>query len=151
MEDKQYFYSELEDQVIVNSVMSDFKSRQNERKTHELAWELNLNYYIGNQYSYISNIGEISDVEKNFYWENRSVYNHIAPIIESRLAKLNKIKPNISVAPATNSDDDIFTANLTNSIVKSTLNHNAFKDLISTATHWSEITGTVFYKISWDN
>ena len=85
-----YFYSELEDQIIVNSITQDFKERQSTRKQYELIWELCMSFYLGNQYSYISNNNEICDIEKNYFWENRNVYNHIAPLIESRLAKLNK-------------------------------------------------------------
>ena len=92
-ETNKYFYSEIEDKVIVDSIQNDFKSRQEIRKPFELIWELNMNFYLGNQYSYISNSQELLNVEKMFHWENRETYNHIAPIIESRLSKLNKIKP----------------------------------------------------------
>ena len=77
----KFYYSKIEDEIIVNSIMEDFKERQQQRKPYELAWELNMNFFFGNQYSYISNNGEILDNEKNYYWENREVYNHIAPII----------------------------------------------------------------------
>ena len=146
-----YFYSELEDQIIVNSILEDFKSRQQERKPFELNWELNMNFYLGNQNTYISSTGEISNIEKNFYWENADVYNHIAPVIESRLAKLNKIKPSIDVKPQSSSDKDIYSAKLTKSILNKTFSSNHLEELVSTATHWSEITGTSFYKVTWEN
>ena len=148
---KLYYYSEIEDQVIVNSIQADFQARQSQRKQIELDWELNLNFYLGNQYSYISSLNEISDIEKNYYWETREVYNHIAPIIESRLAKLNKIKPTLSAIPNSNSDKDVYSAKLTKSILKSTFENNSIENLISIATLWSEITGTAFYKVSWEN
>ncbi len=148
---KDYFYSELEDSIIVNSILEDFKQRQLERKPYELAWELNMNFYLGNQNTYISNIGEVGECEKHFYWENQDVYNHIAPVIESRLAKLNKVKPNLSVNPTSSSEQDIHSSKLAKSILKSTLDNNNFQNLISTATHWSEITGTSFYKITWED
>ena len=92
---EKYFYSKDEDKVIVDYIKNDFKAKQDARRCYELIWELNMNFYLGNQYSYITPSGFISDIEKNFNWENREVYNHIAPIIESRLSKLNKIKPKI--------------------------------------------------------
>lgn len=148
---KKYYYSELEDKIIVDSVITDFKRRQQERRPYELSWELNMNFYLGNQYSYISNSGELNDIEKRYYWENREVFNHIAPIIEARLAKLGKIKPSLTAKPASNSEHDIYSTKLTKTILSSCVKNNSLSELISTATHWSEITGTSFYKVTWDN
>lgn len=146
-----YFYSELEDQIIVNSITSDFNKRKESRKQYELVWELNMNFYLGNQNSYISSIGEVGDIEKKYYWESNATYNHIAPVIESRLAKLNKVKPNLDVNPNSNSEQDISSAKLAKAILKSNLDANAIDSLISSATNWSEITGTVVYKLSWED
>lgn len=148
---EKYFYGKDEDKVIVDFVTNDFKEKQLNRRTYELIWELNMNFYIGNQYSYITPSGFISDIEKNYSWENREVYNHIAPIIETRLAKLNKIKPNINIKPSSNTESDSYKAKLAKAILTSNFNENNIENLIATATHWSEITGTSFYKISWDN
>ena len=147
----KYFYSEIEDKIIVDSVRQDFLNRQEERRQFELTWELNMNFYLGNQYSYISNNGSLGDIEKNYYWENREVYNHIAPIIESRLSKLNKIKPRLNIKPFSTTDNDLYSAKLGKAILDSSLEKNKIESLISTALHWSEITGTSFYKITWDN
>ncbi len=148
---EKYFYGKDEDKVIVDFVTNDFKEKQQNRRTYELIWELNMNFYIGNQYSYITPSGFISDIEKNYSWENREVYNHIAPIIETRLAKLNKIKPNISIKPSSNTESDNYKAKLAKAILTSCYNENHLENIIATATHWSEITGTSFYKISWDS
>lgn len=148
---EKYFYGKDEDKVIVDFVTNDFKEKQQNRRTYELIWELNMNFYIGNQYSYITPSGFISDIEKNYSWENREVYNHIAPIIETRLAKLNKIKPNINIKPSSNTESDNYKAKLAKAILTSCYNENHLENIIATATHWSEITGTSFYKISWDS
>lgn len=147
----KYFYSEVEDKVIVNFIQEDLKKRQQERKQFELAWELNMNFYLGNQYCYISNSNELLDIDKRYYWENREVYNHIAPVIETRLAKLNKIKPNLSVKPSGNTDKDLYSAKLSKSILQNTIESTSLYSHIATATCWSEITGTSFYKISWND
>ena len=147
----KYFYSEIEDKIIVDAIRQDFLNRQEERRQFELTWELNMNFYLGNQYSYISTNGSLGDIEKNYYWENREVYNHIAPIIESRLSKLNKIKPHLSIKPFSSTDNDLYSAKLGKTILDSSLEKNKIESLISTALHWSEITGTSFYKITWDN
>ena len=147
----KYFYGKEEDKVIVDYVVNDFKQKQEERKPFELIWELNMNFYIGNQYSYITPTGIISDIEKNYTWENREVYNHIAPIIESRLSKLNKIKPSVDIKPNSNTDADTYNSKLAKAIISSNFSENNIESIINTATNWSEITGTSFYKISWEN
>ena len=73
---------------LVKEVLDDFKTRQQERKSFETQWELNMNFLMGNQYCSIGPSGEVEEYDKQFYWQEREVYNHIAPIIESRLAKL---------------------------------------------------------------
>lgn len=146
----KYFYSKEEDKVIVDFVTNDFKQKQEERRPYELIWELNMNFYVGNQYSYIMPSGTLSEIEKNYIWENREVYNHIAPIIESRLSKLNKVKPQVEVKPSSNTDADTYSAKLAKAILSSNFKENNISSLVNTATHWSEITGTSFYKVSWD-
>ena len=147
----KYFYGKDEDKVIVDYVLNDFKEKQLNRRNYELIWQLNMNFYVGNQYSYISPSGFISDIEKNYQWENREVYNHIAPIIESRLSKLCKVKPNLEIKPSSNTESDNYKSKLAKAILNTNFIDNNFEELIKTATHWSEITGTSFYKISWDD
>ena len=36
---------------LVESVLKDFEERQPERKTFESNWQLNINFFLGNQYS----------------------------------------------------------------------------------------------------
>lgn len=148
---ENFFYSKEEDEVIVDAVRTDFLSRQAERKAVERTWELNLNFYVGNHYSYISSIGDLSDIEKNYLWESREVYNHIAPIIECRLAKLAKVKPALSVRAASSLDEDLKRADIAKAVLKSAINKNNFDKLVMEATAWSEIVGTAFYKITWDS
>lgn len=146
-----FFYDEEQDRVIVNSILNDFELRAKERKPFELAWELNMNFMLGNQYSIINLSGEIEQSQKNYYWEEREVYNHIAPIIESRLAKLGKVRPTVSVRPSGNEQSDLYCAKLSKAILNSCSDNLTLSDLITTATVWSEITGTAFYKVVWDN
>ena len=151
MNKKQFFYDEIKDQMIVQSIREDFKQRQEERRNYELSWELNMNFFLGNQYCYISNTNEISDIEKKYFWENREVYNHIAPIIEARLSKLGKIIPSLNVKPSSSSESDYYSSKLAKYILQNAIDKNDLKELITKATYWSEITGTSFYKLSWEN
>ena len=151
MNKNKYFYDEIKDQIIVQNIKEDFERRKQERRNYELAWELNMNFFFGNQYCYISNSSEISDVEKKYYWENREVYNHIAPVIEARLSKLGKVTPSLNVRPSSSSEADFYSSKLARGILNNVVDKNVLKDIIKKATYWSEITGTSFYKISWEN
>ena len=153
MEEKnktKYYYSKEEDEIIVKSVLEDFSRRQAERRSQELIWELNINYMVGNQYSCITPRGEIEPMDKSFYWESREVFNHIAPIIEMRLAKLGKVRPTASVRPSGTEQSDIYCAKLAKSILTNIFNKTDLPDLVTKATVWSEVTGTSFYKVCWD-
>ena len=84
---------------IVASVKEDFKRRQEQRRSLELNWRLDMNFLIGNQYCFIEN-GDIVETGKQYFWQQREVYNHIAPIVETRLSKLARVKAKVSVRPA---------------------------------------------------
>ncbi len=148
---EKYFYNEDDDRAIVKSVLSDFEKRREERKNYELAWQLNMNFMLGNQYSYIDPRGEIEETDKSHYWEEREVYNHIAPIIESRLAKLGKVRPTVSVRPTGNEQSDLYCAKLSKAILSNVSDQSQLSDIITSATIWSEVTGTAFYKVVWDD
>ena len=151
---KEQFKTEKENKIIeqiVSNLKKDFKNRQEKRKSLERQWQLNLNFLMGNQYCMISRLGDLEENYKQYYWEEREVFNHIAPIIEARISKLTNIKPKMSVVPATNSDNDINTAKMSKNILNSLYSKLKIAEKISLATHHSEIYGTSFYKVIWDN
>ncbi len=149
--EEKYFYGKEEDFAVVKMVRDDFLRRQEARKQIERGWELNLNFYLGNQYSYIASTGNVADIEKNFRWESREVYNHIAPIIECRLAKLNKIRPALMVRAASDNENDVSNAKIAKALIRSSFEKNGFDNLSGIANAWSEITGTAFYKVVYDS
>lgn len=140
---------ELEE--LAESIIEDFKNRQQERKRYEANWQLNINFFIGNQYCAINNNNEVVDFEKQFFWQEREVYNHIAPILEQRLSKLAKVRPTMTVVPFSDSDQDINCAKVSKNILKATSYKLNLSRIISEATVWSELCGTVFYKVTWNN
>ena len=146
-----YFYNQEKDEEIVRFVKTEFDRRREERRPFDLIWELNMNFVCGNQYCAISPKGEITDSEKAFYWECREVYNHIAPIVETRLAKLNKVRPMASVKPASSEQNDVFCARLSRALLDYSRHKNKLSKLVSEATAWSEVTGTAFYKVVWNS
>lgn len=146
--DKEDFYYE---EQIVNEVLEDFKNRQAERRSFELQWQLNMNFLMGNQYCYVGPSGEIEDEDKEFAWQERQVFNHIAPIIDARLSKLSNMKPSMTVVPASGDERDIKTAKVSKKIVNGIYNKLAVSGMINQANKWSEVCGTCFYKITWNS
>ena len=73
--------SKYEDEIVAQ-VVADFKKRQEQRRPIELNWRLNMNFVLGNQFAEISPKGDTTDVDRQYFWQQREVYNHIAPIIE---------------------------------------------------------------------
>ncbi len=135
---------------LVEEVKQDFIKRQNERKSFEAKWRLNNNFIIGNQYASINSLSEVEEYDKQYFWQEREVFNHIAPIIESRLSKLSTVKPKMNVLPSSSEEADLKVARLSKDILSSVYEKLNLKSVISLATQWSEITGTSFYKIVWN-
>lgn len=141
---------EIIEKEIVASVVEDFNQRREERRKIELNWLLGINFLLGNQYSTISTKGEIVDEVKSFAWESREVFNHIAPIVESRLAKLGRVRPSMNVRPTGSEENDIQVARLSRAVLNSVSSEIGLSEIVSEATVWSEVCGTVFYKVFWD-
>lgn len=136
---------------IVKEVRQDFLKRQEERKKIERQWQLNMNFAMGNQYCEITEMGEIEDYPKQYFWQEREVYNHIAPILESRIAKLGKFRPVLNVAPNSGSEIDYKTAKVSRKILTSVTSNLKISQKMTEAINWSEICGTSFYKITWNS
>lgn len=136
---------------LILEVEKDFERRAKTRLPYERQWELNMNFLQGNQYCGINSRGEIEDDGKNFYWQSRGVYNHIAPIIDSRLARFSRIEPLVSVRPKSDDDQDVSAANLSEKLVSAAFKINDFSAVAKKVTAWSETCGTGFYKVVWNN
>ncbi len=136
---------------VVAEVKADFANRQKMRRPYELAWQLNMNFVMGNQYCVASAQGAIEQEEKYYFWQEKQVFNHIAPIVETRLARLNRVRPRPIVRPFTNSDADVNAAKLTSKILRYVTDKTQLSQAIGRATNWSEVCGTAFYKVSWDS
>lgn len=140
-----------EEKDIVNAILDDFHLRQSERKFYEATWQLNINFFVGNQYSYISPNGDIVETGKQYFWQEREVYNHIANIIEIRQAKLSRVRPSLTVVPFSDDEGDIACAKTSKKILKAVSHNKNVSKILASGTMWSEICGTVFYKVDWDN
>ena len=138
------------EQEIVSAVLEDFKKRQEARRPVELNWRLNMNFVIGNQFSEISPRGDVEEYGRQYFWQCREVYNHIAPILETRLSKLARVKAQASVRPSSPDDADRASAEVATKLIRAVSADNGFSALMSEANVWSEVTGSAFYKVTWD-
>ncbi len=136
-------------EALCAEVEEQFLRLQEERKPLERQWELNMNFVKGNQYCTLAS-GEIAVIEKTYDWEQRRIFNHIAPIIDTRLSKLSRIRPALAVRAATGSDGDRAAARLSSSILAAVQEECDLDAIMSEATSWSEICGTAFYKVVWN-
>ena len=135
---------------LIQDVHEDFEKRQKERKPFEAQWKLNNNFYNGEQYISVNKLQDLEEIGKMYYWQHREVFNHISPIIDSRLSKLCLTRPEMEVLPASSDEDDKKVAKLSQNILRNVYEKLSLDKVINKATHWSEICGTSFYKISWN-
>ena len=152
---KQHRQDSLAEQIqnasLITLVNDRFKEAQQKKQILELQALMNTAFLDGNQHVEIN--GQVMTVEetpKKFDYEVREVYNEIAPIYDTRLAKLGRVKPSLRTRPATNEVNDINTAKTCTAIVRGTYADVSMSELIDEANAWSELTGTVFYKQVWN-
>lgn len=150
MTEKEKRAEEARREAIAREVTSDFEARRKARKNLERSWQLNMNFVDGNQYCDIDGAGELKEEDAAFYWQSRKCFNHIAPTIDTRLARLAKVRPILEVRAFSDSDDDVRTARLCSHILKSVKNRIDLDGVIARVTQWSETCGTAFYKIVWN-
>ena len=131
-------------------VRADFERRASERRAFEAQWQINRNFVLGNQYVYAGADGSLTERDRDYYWQERECFNHIAPVVETRLAKLQRVRPKMSVRPASGDERDRLSAKASAKILASACAKLETDKLIADATMWSEICGTAFYKAVWN-
>ena len=136
---------------LIEFVNGEFSRRRSERYLFERQWELNLKFLSGSQHLGIDGRGEITEDGKDFTWQNREVFNHIAPIIESRLAKFSRVVPVLGVRPVSSDEDDVKNSVLAERLIAEALKRTDMSSIAKQVTAWSETCGTAFYKVVWSN
>ncbi len=135
---------------LAEEVRKDFESRKEARRNIEQGWRINMNFVSGNQYCFVTPAGDLETEDAEFYWQSRRCFNHIAPTVETRLARLSKVRPTLNVRAFSDEESDINTARLSSNILRSVRNRIDLDAVVSRATHWSEVLGTAFYKVVWN-
>lgn len=147
---KEYVRHEFE-QGVISDIKKKFDDRKRQRQHLELQWRLNINFYNGDQFTFIDNITH--DIrETPFYtdWEERNVFNEIAPNMETRYAFLSKRKNQMKNRPASSSSSDRTAAKIGNRILASTRARLRMSDKQQDAILIAGIMGTAVWKTVWD-
>lgn len=98
----------------------------------------------GDQYCGVLQSGEVGSEEAIYDWQQQGVFNHIAPTVDARLARLSKVRPALSVRAFSDSPEDMKTARLCSNILKAVKGRLDLDRIIARATLWSEVCGTAF-------
>ena len=136
---------------LVKEINEDFSLRQKNRLELEKQWQKNMDFLAGKQYEDLNYGGVSFSASGDFSWNERGVYNHVAPIIESRLARLSRLKIELSVMARSDDDTDVKGAESAEKAIKAIFNKESTTDAIKKTNLWSETCGTGFYKVIWDN
>lgn len=139
-----------EENKLVKEVIEDFNKRAMARKSFDNIWKINMNFLMGNQFCSVGYSG-VEESEKQFFWQEREVFNHIAPIFDIRYSKLSNILPDISIIPASSDEKDKNSAKVCKKIYQSVKEKLNINGLTNKAIKWAEVCGTVFYKVGWNN
>lgn len=132
-------------------VNNEYTQRQSERRAFEQIWRLNSEFIDGNQYLDINPItNTIEEIPKFYFHQEREVFNQLATILETRIAKIGRQKPSLKTRPASSDDIDTSASKITSMLLSSTwhdqLMDEHYEDFIS----WLELTGTAFLKVTWN-
>ena len=135
---------------LAQFVCREFTERSEKRTQLELKWNLNINFLNGNQYCDADyHQKKIFSIEKLYDYQERAVYNNIAPIIETRIAKLSDVVPQIGAMTNSSDLNDVSNAKISTAVLKSIHKQLNFPEKIAHAVSISEMLGTAFYKIIW--
>lgn len=136
---------------FVSLIKSELERRRGERRPFELQWLLNANFLAGHQYCDINpRSGDIEEIEPEYDFLERGVYNRIAPLYDTRMANLRNVRYLMTVRPATSDLDDMTRAEVSTELLRYTQRNLGWDNLKDRVYGWSELTGTAFLLSWWD-
>ena len=141
---------ELRRERLANEITLDFRARREARRNIENAWSLNMQFVAGNQYCDVTPEGDLEEEDLQYYWQTHRVFNHIAPTVDSRVAKLVKSMPEVKATPFSDEDSDMRAAQLSTGILAYSFERAKTGETIADGIMWCEVCGSVFYKVCWD-
>lgn len=142
---------ERADEQVVEEIFSELERRREERLPFELQWRLNAAFMAGSQRCeinpYSATLTENTPVHD---YEERGVYNRIAPLMDTRLANLKTVSFTMGVHPATDDPSDAKKAQVCSDILKYAYTAGGFDQKKNMLLQWAELTGSAFILSNWD-
>ncbi|MBQ8955053.1 MAG: hypothetical protein IJ048_13165 [Clostridia bacterium] len=135
--------------ALAADIEAEYRRRRQERRGLELKWRLNQRFLAGDQYCDLAE-GVEEIISRGGDGTGRAVYNMIAPIEETRLSKLGRAQPGLTVRPQTDEAADITAARTATKLLKTAFDTQNMPRLQMEAARWAELCGCAFYKSVWD-
>lgn len=141
----------IDEGVLISYVNAEYTRRQKERLPFENQWKLNINMLEGNQYVDINPVSQVlEEIPKIYDWQEREVFNMMAPNIETRLARLSRMRPILKTRPGSNDPDDTRSTKVSNTLLRNTYYDKKMQSKQSDVNTWLESTGTCLMKHTWN-
>jgi hypothetical protein len=136
---------------VCSELKSRYEKRKGERNFLELQWRLWSAFYEGDQYADIDPLrGTLVEVPLWSTYEERNVFNQVAPTIDTQLAEMNKRKNNMRVTPASSSSKDKAAARVGDRVVASMRRRLGMSELYNIGNMYTLILGSCVWKTVWD-
>lgn len=136
---------------IVAFVKGEAQKRRSAQQPLEWQWCLNANFFAGNQFCDINPYnGGVQEIAPEKEGQERQAFNRIAPIIETRMANLNKLRYGMVVNPRAEELDDDQKARISTNILRYLTSVSDFAEKRQMLTAWAELCGTAFVWSYWD-
>lgn len=136
---------------VIALVNNEFSRRQKERLPFENQWKININFLEGNQYIDINPVSQaLEETPKVYEWQEREVFNLMAPNIETRLSRLSRMRPILKVRPGSNDPEDTRATKVSNHLLSNTYYDKKMQAKQADANAWMESCGTVLKKHTWN-
>ena len=141
----------MREREILAFLNDEYTRRRAERMPLERQWTLNANFYAGHQNCAINPAsGEIQLTLPTYEYEERGVYNRVAPLIETRLSSLRGLSYSMTVRPRTSEGEDAQKSEIATALLRYTQSEADFAEKKNTALLFSELYGTAFFLSLWD-
>lgn len=137
--------------ALVSFVDEEFTRRREERMPFELQWRLNIAFIEGNQFMDINPVAQIlQEIPKLYFWQEREPFNQVAPIIETRIARMSRMRPILKARPGTNSVEDMRSAKISTHLLRNFYYEERIQQKMAELYAWLEAMGSVFMKNIWN-
>lgn len=144
-------YETVDAASLISFVDAEYDRRLKERTDFELQWRLNLAFAEGNQYVEINQTAQtLDEVPPDNEYQQQEVFNHIAPNIETRIARLGKMRPVLTVRPGSSDRKDLRATKVSSQLLQNTYYDQKFKEKLLESIGWLEYCGTVVIKNYWN-